>query len=125
MHAPPGLYSLPANSSVSGALTVDLSNSRNLESVLRQLGKALAFPDWYGANLDALYDCLSDPDWAPPAEGIVLLNGMAAWRDRQPEKCSLFFEVLTLAIRERAETADAPAVLIDLEAPNIPPWPSP
>jgi len=26
----------------------------------RQLARALELPDWYGANLDALYDCLID-----------------------------------------------------------------
>ena len=25
-----------------------------------QLAEALEFPDWYGENLDALYDCLTD-----------------------------------------------------------------
>ena len=25
-----------------------------------KIGEALAFPSWYGANLDALYDCLTD-----------------------------------------------------------------
>jgi ribonuclease inhibitor len=26
----------------------------------RQLARVLELPDWYGANLDALYDCLTD-----------------------------------------------------------------
>lgn len=26
------------------------------------LADALSFPDWYGKNLDALYDCLTDLD---------------------------------------------------------------
>ena len=26
----------------------------------RELAKALNFPDWYGMNLDALYDCLTE-----------------------------------------------------------------
>ena len=31
-----------------------------MEAIHRQLSEALDFPDWYGANLDALYDCLTD-----------------------------------------------------------------
>lgn len=27
-----------------------------------KLAEVLAFPDWYGGNLDALYDCLSEVD---------------------------------------------------------------
>jgi hypothetical protein len=48
-------------------LHADLSLSRPAHgrSVLRQLGKSLHFPDWYGANFDALFDCLCDPDWQP------------------------------------------------------------
>lgn len=29
-------------------------------AVLAALGRTLAFPDWYGVNLDALADCLAD-----------------------------------------------------------------
>ena len=37
------------------------------------LGKALHFPAWYGANLDALCDCLSDPDSFPAPDGFLLV----------------------------------------------------
>ena len=30
------------------------------ESLHDFLARELAFPDWYGGNLDALYDCLTD-----------------------------------------------------------------
>lgn len=35
----------------------DLSSAMELHT---QLAKALNFPEWYGHNLDALYDCLSE-----------------------------------------------------------------
>ena len=31
-----------------------------MEAIHRQLARALEFPAWYGGNLDALYDCLTD-----------------------------------------------------------------
>lgn len=34
----------------------DLSSSRELHL---RLAKTLHFPEWYGCNLDALYDCLT------------------------------------------------------------------
>lgn len=41
------------------------------QEVLEAIGRALAFPSHYGANLDALYDCLTD---LPDAErGLVVL----------------------------------------------------
>lgn len=41
---------------------------------LAELGRQLHFPDYYGANFDALYDCLTDP-LALPAQGCVLFFG--------------------------------------------------
>lgn len=39
---------------------VDLESARDRKEALRAIGRALDFPAWYGANLDALYDCLTD-----------------------------------------------------------------
>ena len=39
------------------------------EQLLKNIAAALDFPDWFGANWDALEDCLSDL----PGEGYVLL----------------------------------------------------
>lgn len=42
-------------------------------SLLKAIGRAFAFPDWYGANLDALYDCLTDlPGRGEPGWVVVL-----------------------------------------------------
>ncbi len=30
------------------------------EDLHRKLAEGLGFPEWYGGNLDALYDCLTD-----------------------------------------------------------------
>jgi len=55
---------------------IDLGAAHGKKSVLQAIGRALEFPAWYGANLDALYDCLTD---LPQGEGssawlIVLLH---------------------------------------------------
>ena len=42
------------------------------EQLLRELGRALAFPDYFDPNWDALEECLCDLEWLP-AEGYVLL----------------------------------------------------
>ncbi|MBD5118878.1 MAG: barstar family protein [Clostridiales bacterium] len=33
---------------------------RDREDAMELLGQALALPEWWGQNLDALYDCLTD-----------------------------------------------------------------
>ena len=33
---------------------------QNMDEFHADIAKKMAFPDWYGRNLDALYDCLTD-----------------------------------------------------------------
>lgn len=47
---------------------------------LPSIAGALAFPDWFGQNWDALEDCLSDLSWRE-AEGYVLVFEHAAAGD--------------------------------------------
>lgn len=41
-------------------LVLDGAEIKTREDVHRCFVEALHFPEWYGANLDALYDCLTD-----------------------------------------------------------------
>jgi RNAse (barnase) inhibitor barstar len=52
---------------------IDLAGQRDKTGVLRAIGRALAFPEWYGGNLDALYDCLTDLPERRPAPGYVIV----------------------------------------------------
>ncbi len=52
---------------------IECSDCVDKRSVLRTIGRAFAFPEWYGANLDALYDCLTDlPDRGEPGWVVVI-----------------------------------------------------
>ena len=41
-------------------IIIDCSPIRTKDDLHRMFRDALSFPDWYGNNLDALYDCLTD-----------------------------------------------------------------
>ncbi|MDO5056595.1 MAG: barstar family protein [Lautropia sp.] len=53
----------------------DCSQADDKVAVLEVLGRGLGLPDFYGRNLDALYDCLTDLKPSPDADkpGFVLL----------------------------------------------------
>jgi len=41
-------------------VTLDCTNIQTPAQLHQRLAMALSFPDWYGHNLDALYDCLTE-----------------------------------------------------------------
>ncbi len=51
---------------------VDIGHVHDKQDFTGLLAKALAFPDWFGGNWDALEDCLEDLSWQP-ARGYVML----------------------------------------------------
>jgi hypothetical protein len=45
--------------------------------MLSKLSQALDFPSWFGANWDALEDCLTDLSWSRAAGHVLLIEGVA------------------------------------------------
>lgn len=93
------------------------------EGVLRELGASLNFPGWYGANLDALYDCLTDPDVLPSA--VVLLSGLSRLSTADPEAFSTLIKVLASAADSRRDSGQPLWLLLDTTTPGIPEFPCP
>lgn len=60
----------------------DLSGCKDKPSALRMLGHALNFPGWFGANLDALYDSLTDEDTWPVGRGAVIVLDPLPYTER-------------------------------------------
>ena len=52
---------------------VDLGACTDKASVLRVLAQSFALPAWFGMNLDALYDALTDLRERQPADGYLVL----------------------------------------------------
>lgn len=72
--------------------------------VLRALGSALSFPDWYGENLDALADCLADV--AEPH--VVVWDGWTLLRESDPGALESIAEIFA----ERAPHAPHVSLLL-------------
>ncbi|WP_367131285.1 barstar family protein [Saccharothrix sp. HUAS TT1] len=49
--------------------------ARTKQDAIAAIADALSFPDWFGHNLDALYDCLTDLSWLPAGEHVLVWEG--------------------------------------------------
>jgi RNAse (barnase) inhibitor barstar len=60
---------------------IDLRGCRDKTEVLQAIAAALALPSWFGANLDALYDALTDlPGRDTGAGYVIVLDRLPATR---------------------------------------------
>ncbi len=60
----------------------DLSGCKDKASALRMLGHAFQLPGWFGANLDALYDSLTDEETWPVGQGAVVVLDPLPYTER-------------------------------------------
>lgn len=104
-------------------LKVDIVGPSSAPDVLRQIGSALNFPNWYGANFDALYDCLADPDWQPAKGHILLINGLTRLRRLAPEDFATLIDVFQAVVDARRKLDTPFWILIDAPARGIPTLP--
>lgn len=125
-----GIYQLPINGRIlvrqaaeAGGLVcfeVDLAGVDDLESALAALGWGLDFPKWYGQNLDALYDCLTDFSWCEAAGYVLLLLHVETLHTAEPEAFQALHDVFTAA-SDDWRTQDCPFwVFFDLEREGLP-----
>jgi hypothetical protein len=63
-------------------------------ALLGRIAEVLAFPDWFGANWDALEDCLTDLSWRE-AEGHIL--GFEDLQFLPPDDVGVLIDVLRAA----------------------------
>jgi hypothetical protein len=88
-------------------------------AVLVQIGKILHFPEWYGANFDALRDCLTDPECLPGIGHILTITGGDILQASDPEGFATLLEVLMAAADERCQAGTPLWILLDRPAPGI------
>lgn len=104
-------------------LAANITKPSSTEGVLAELGSAFKFPIWYGANFDALYDCLIDPDWLPAKGHVLLINGIANLRAADPDDFATLIEVLQAAAETRRDSHAPFWILLDAPARGIPALP--
>ncbi len=81
---PPGVYRLAKKEPVHkvheaasrrGWHSIELAGKEinSKATFLAACAQAFRFPEWFGANWDALHDCLCDLSWLEPAPGILVV----------------------------------------------------
>ena len=64
------------------------------EAFFDAVAAALSFPDWFGRNLDALYDCLRDLSWLPAGEQELVWTASEVLREADPRAYTRIVDVL-------------------------------
>ena len=97
---------------------VDLQNARNVPGFIKALQRDLAFPDWFGGNLDALHDCLTDFSWHPAPGYVITLSGTESL-SAHPTSFAAFNEVLSSAV-EAWQSRNIPFRIFYLQDDPVP-----
>ena len=62
---------------------------------LAEIGRAFNFPEYYGENLDALYDCLTDLSWLRYSKVFFVINNQEDFlKSETPETRTDFLDLL-------------------------------
>jgi len=56
---------------------IQLSGAQDKQALMQRIAAALQFPDWFGANWDALEDCLADLSWSRAGGHVLVFEGAA------------------------------------------------
>jgi hypothetical protein len=105
---------------------VDLADVHDWDSFHTAFDKALGFPGFYGRNMNAWIDVMSDLS-RPGARGmtrvevargedlVLLLKSTSEFRERQPEIFGALVDSTASVNRRKANFTDATRVLLRLE----------
>lgn len=98
---------------------VEVDGTADKLSTLDAIARQLSFPDHFGRNLDALYDCLTDLSWLPPGEHVLIWVNADALKKSDPKAYLGVHGVLSDAQRalapggERADSRRLTVLLAD------------
>lgn len=98
---------------------IDLSVARDKQTMLSAIGTAMAFPEWFGRNWDALLDCLADLGWRPAAGYVVILEHCDGIHGMAEADFVQTLQVFEAAADEWREQGIAFWCFVDMQADGI------
>lgn len=89
------LDALPSFSKDTFVADIDGRKARTLRGFYPRIAKVLLFPDYFGKNLDALFDCLCSLEVVGKQDIVLLIRHAEAFLDKEkPEKKQAALAVL-------------------------------
>jgi RNAse (barnase) inhibitor barstar len=76
---------------------IELADCRDKATALDRIAGALQFPEWFGANFDALADSLGDLSWLPADGYVLLLEHADDWRRADDDNFATLLDILNEA----------------------------
>jgi hypothetical protein len=73
---------------------LDGNNAGTRAGFFQELARALRFPDYFGHNWDAVYDCLTDLTWLPADGYVLVLDGIDRFATNEPGQWEIGLKVL-------------------------------
>lgn len=104
----PDSNALVADAKARGAFTYVLEGNglNGKAATLDAIAELLRFPSYFGRNLDALYDCLTDLSWLPAGEHVLVWVGAEALKQADPRTYLAVHGTLSDAQRALAAGGD-------------------
>jgi RNAse (barnase) inhibitor barstar len=78
---------------------VDLAGCTEKIELLARIGASMRFPDWFGSNWDALYDCLGDLSWLDARGHLLVIENAGELRAAAQEDFVTLLDVLEESAR--------------------------
>ncbi len=76
----------PSSSTELLVVKLDGRKTKSLAKFYKKIARKLKFPDYFGRNLDALYDCLTDLSWCEPLDVILLIKNFEYFLCKEDEE---------------------------------------
>lgn len=100
---------------------VVLAGARDKKAFLNAVAKALLFPDYFGHNWDAFYDCLLDLEHGKGEGLLLLLRDASAFARAEPDEFAAAVDALQDAAEFWEDEQKTLLVLVELDAPVLAP----
>jgi len=101
------------------AVHIRSRNARDKLAFLNAVAAALCFPDWFGQNWDAFYDCLTERATVGSGCLVIVFDDVSGFARVDPEEFGAAVDALRDAAEYWEERGSRLIVLIGIEEPLL------